>query len=300
MQNAILLLIYALTALIGCQADPTAEASHSSRESDAENTVSDGHEEPAPDDTGLSDQNEELVHTVLGVANGEGLITPTGETEVIAGHALTLDLIPSEGHSLASVSGTCGGTLDGLLFTTEPVESDCSVLAVFEEIPAAPYCSGIPEEMADLVVCDPDLHLDTWSEGASYGTTDLRIEAGTVLSLPFTANAIGQSGVVEITNNMPGLVASGMSCRGWFSETPGGDMVHVSPYCQLRSPNPNPLSKNWTQSEPGPWDCPLGQFERTLYFNMEVRCYADLSDICTPGERHPEDYWVGVWARPTD
>ena len=99
---------------------------------------------------------------------------------------------------------------------------------------------------------------------------------------------------------MPGLVASGMRWRGWFSETPGGDMVHDSPYCQMRSPNPNPLQKNWTQSEPGPYDCPLGQVERTLYFNMEVRCFADSSDVCTPGERHPEDYWVGVWARPTD
>ena len=287
-----------LTVLTGCQvkSEPADRAADPDTASPSAQAPSD----PTSEDTGPSPDDGEPTHTVLAVGSGGGLIAPDGETMVAAGTALTLNLYAADGYALSSVSGTCGGTLDGTQFTTDPVENDCSVLAVFEEIPAAPYCSGIPEEMADLVVCDPDLHLDTWSDGASYGTTDLRIEAGTVLSLPFTANAIGQSGVVEITNNMPGLVASGMSWRGWFSETPGGDMVHDSPYCQMRSPNPNPLQKNWTQSEPGPWDCPLGQVERTLYFNMEVRCFADSSDICTPGERHPENYWVGVWARPTD
>ena len=286
--------------LTGCQAKPS--AADRAANPDTASPSAQASSDPTSEDTGLSPDDGEPTHTVLAVGSGGGLIAPDGETMVAAGTALRLDLYAADGYALSSVSGTCGGTLDGTQFTTDPVENDCTVLAMFEAIDAEPaaYCSGIPEEMADLVVCDPDLHLDTWSEGVSYWTTDLRIEAGTVLSLPFTANAIGQSGVIEVTNNMPGLVASGMRWRGWFSETPGGDMVHDSPYCQMRSPNPNPLQKNWTQSEPGPYDCPLGQVERTLYFNMEVRCFADSSDICTPGERHPEDYWVGVWARPRD
>ena len=51
---------------------------------------------------------------------------------------------------------------------------------------------------------------------------------------------------------MPGLVASGMRWHGWFSETPGGEVDHDSPYRQMRSPDPNPLQTKWTQSEPGP------------------------------------------------
>ena len=283
--------------LTGCQAKPS--AADRAANPDTASPSAQASSDPTSEDTGLSPDDGEPTHTVLAVGSGGGLIAPDGETMVAAGTALRLDLYAADGSALSSVSGTCGGTLDGTQFTTDPVENDCTVLAMFEAIDAEPaaYCSGIPEEMADLVVCDPDLHLDTWSEGVSYWTTDLRIEAGTVLSLPFTANAIGQSGVIEVTNNMPGLVASGMSWRGWFSETPGGDMVHDSPYCQLRSPNPNPFEDRPSPSLP--YDCPLGQVERTLYFNMEVRCFAD-SDICTPGERHPEDYWVGVWARPRD
>ena|GEM_PF-7097794 len=296
MLRSSLVLFCTHSMLFGCQMKPDTKATGADTASSENETLADARS----NDTGSSSNTHASTHVVLAIADGGGFITPTGETEVTPGHSLTLDLIPSEGFALASVSGTCGGTLDAFRFTTEPVEYDCSVVAVFEEIPAAPYCSGIPAEMADLVVCDPELHLDTWSEGASYWTTDLRIEAGTVLSLPFTANAIGQSGLVEITNNMGGLVASGMRWRGWFSETPGGDMVHDSTYCQMRSPNPNPLQQQWTQSEPGTWDCPLGQVERTLYYNMEVRCFADSSDICTPGERHPEDYWVGVSARPIE
>ena len=239
---------------------------------------------------------------VAASASAGGDIDPQGELRVEPGEVLSFELAAQEGHELVSVEGSCPGVLSDAVFLTDPIEEDCTVEALFEELipePAA-YCSGAPVDVADILICDPEQSLDNWSEGKSYWTNDLRIPAGRILALPFTSNAQGMGGTLEITNNMPGLVASGMSWRGWFSETPGGDMVHDSPYCQLRSPNPNPLSKNWTQSEPGPWDCPLGQFERTLYFNMEVRCYADLSDICTPGERHPEDYWVGVWARPTD
>ena len=64
--------------------------------------------------------------------------------------------------------------------------------------------------------------------------------------------------------------------------------------CRKHSSNPNPLQIKWNQTEPAEWECHLGTAERTLYFNMEVRCFEELSDICTPGERYESDYWLGV------
>ena len=54
----------------------------------------------------------------------------------------------------------------------------------------------------------------------------------TLSSLPFTASAAGLTGYVEITNNMPGLVASGLSWHGWWSVVPAGERVEDSPRCR--------------------------------------------------------------------
>lgn len=296
---------FALTCLagLGCQTDPEGSASAAKPEPVEPGTDAD---EAAPDDTarpGAGDSGSlEVVYTVQAAVDGAGTISPEGAVEVLSGQALTFDLAAAEGHALASVSGTCGGTLDGLQFTTAAVEADCTVVAVFDEVVAEPaaYCSGISADDVDVVVCDPELNLDDWSAGRSYWTTDLRIPSGHVLAMPFTANAEGRWGIVEITNNMPGLNASGMHWHGWFSVVPGGEQVEESIYCGAYSPNPNPLQLKWNQIALADWECFLGAAERTLYFNMEVRCFEDRSDVCTPGERYPDDYWVGVWARPVD
>ena len=255
-------------------------------------------------DSNISDTASAVaIHTVLAEASDGGSISPAGEIEVDVGQTVTFELTPNEGHALASVSENCGGTLKGFQFTTEPIEDDCRVIALFaEEAPPEPaaYCSGTPAELLDVVVCDPDQTLDDWSQGRSYWTTDLRIPSGAILSLPFTSNAIGQAGFVEITNNMPGLNASGMFWHGWFSAIPGGDLVEDHSYCRSFSSNPNPDQLQWNQTESEEWKCHLGTTEQTLYFNMEVRCFEKLSSLCTPGERYPDDYYVGVWAMPTD
>ena len=157
------------------------------------------------------------------------------------------------------------------------------------------YCSNIPAELADILVCDPNLNLDDWSQGASFSTNSLMIPRGKIVSMPFTANAGGQEGNMTITNNMPGLHASGLLWRGWFSTVPGGELVEDNPKCDRYSPNPNPFSVQWSQIEPHEFDCFLGTTERTLYFNMEVRCYEFFSSICTPGEFYDGDYYIGLF-----
>ena len=98
-----------------------------------------------------------------------------------------------------------------------------------------------------------------------------------------------------ITNNMPGMHASGLLWRGWFSTVPGGELVEDNPKCDRYSPNPNPFSVQWSQIAPHAFDCFLGTEERTLYFNMEVRCYEFFSSICTPGEFYDGDYYIGLF-----
>ena len=236
---------------------------------------------------------------VMATAAGGGSIFPEGELPVEPGGLLSFELTAQDGHALVAVEGSCTGVLSGAVFLTDPVQEDCTVEALFEELTPEPaaYCSDAPSDIADIVVCDPEQSLDNWADGKSYWTNDLRIPAGRILALPFTANAQGHGGRLEITNNMPGLHASGLYWHGWFSETPGGDRVEENPYCDLHSPNPNPQEIRWNQTQSEEWVCHLGTTQRTLYFNAEVRCFEEYSSICTPGERYESDYYFGISPR---
>jgi hypothetical protein len=69
--------------------------------------------------------------TVTASADGNGSISPAGTQTVEWNQVATFVLAPSAGHHLADIASTCGGTLDGLVFTTGPVTADCSVHASF-------------------------------------------------------------------------------------------------------------------------------------------------------------------------
>ena len=251
----------------------------------------------------LVDAGAALTFTVTIEVSEGGSASPQGIVEVESGESVVITLTPDEGFALREVTGTCGGARADLVYTTAPVESDCSLEAFFEAEPTpepAAYCSRIPAARRDLIVCDPEQNFDDWSQGRAYRTNGLRIPRGKVVALPFTANAQGARGIMEITNNMPGLHASGLMWHGWFSEIPGGDRVEDIPYCRRFSPNPNPMQMRWNQTEPGGNECHLGAAVRTLYFNMEVACFEEVSDRCTPGVRYDGDYYVGVSARIRD
>ena len=241
------------------------------------------------------DDSAPEAFTISASTTGDGEISPAGATGVESGQTLSLTLLPDAGMEPVDVQGTCGGDLNGLEFMTDPVLEDCTVVANFRpvEVEPAAYCTEVPTGLQDLVVCDPGVNLDDWSGGGSSGVNGLMIPSGRILSLPFTANATGSTGYVEITNNMPGLVATGLHWHGWFSVVPGGERVEEdNPSCRRFSPNPNPLGLQWNQTEPAQWECSLGFGLRTLYFNMEVACIPELESGCTPGERYEDDYWL--------
>lgn len=64
-------------------------------------------------------------------AGPNGSIQPDTPQLVAQGSTPEFTLLPAEGHHVASVGGTCGGSLDGLVFTTAPVTAHCTVFAQF-------------------------------------------------------------------------------------------------------------------------------------------------------------------------
>lgn len=252
--------------------------------------------------------------TVTASALTGGSISPLFRT-VEEGGLATFTITPDADYSFSMISGTCPlGTVTGTSYITGTITEDCTVIASFIANNPLDYCSGAPAG----VICDPDAdgrlnpggNLDSWVD-ETWGFVNTPIPNGKVVAYPFLANAgaAGGRGVMEFTNNMPDLSSTDYHWKGWFSETPGGAVLNDnSPYCRNYSPNPNPRQMKWSQSSnPGRFDCDLGQAERVLYFNMEVGCYEEvLASVpesqrnCTVGEPFPgignfDDYYVKVY-----
>jgi|GEM_PF-800985 len=70
-------------------------------------------------------------YTVTASAGTGGSISPSGSLSVPAGTTLWFMLTPNANYQVSSVTGTCGGTLHGNIYTTSVITASCTVSAVF-------------------------------------------------------------------------------------------------------------------------------------------------------------------------
>ena len=73
--------------------------------------------------------------TVTPVAGANGTINPGTPQSVPPGQTRSFTLAPASGYRVDTVTGTCGGTLAGLVFTTNSVVASCTVVATFVALP---------------------------------------------------------------------------------------------------------------------------------------------------------------------
>lgn len=69
-------------------------------------------------------------YTVTPSANANGSIAPATPQTVVPGTSISFTVTPSPGY-VAIMYSTCGGSLTGNVFTTDPVNYDCTVVAGF-------------------------------------------------------------------------------------------------------------------------------------------------------------------------
>ena len=72
-------------------------------------------------------------YSVTPSTNAGGSIAPQAVQIVEENGTVAFTLAPEAGHELFEVAGTCGGSLSGMVFTTDPVVADCTVEVVYEE-----------------------------------------------------------------------------------------------------------------------------------------------------------------------
>jgi hypothetical protein len=71
-----------------------------------------------------------LSYTVTSSAGSGGIISPASTQAVLPGGQLTFTVTPNMGF-ITNMGGTCGGTLSGTTYTTNPITSNCTVVANF-------------------------------------------------------------------------------------------------------------------------------------------------------------------------
>jgi len=100
---------------------------------------------------GIAFESGTAITVTSSVGTASGSITPLGAQTVISGHTTSFTLTPDTGYVIASIGGTCGGSLVDDIFTTAAVTADCTVVANFEFEPTTKLYGitgdgGIPAE----------------------------------------------------------------------------------------------------------------------------------------------------------
>ena len=83
--------------------------------------------------------NFEVSATALG---GHGSVSPVSQ-RVLLNTAANIDVFADPGYHVDSISGTCGGQLNGSSYTTSPVNDDCTVQASFAADPRVGLVIGV-------------------------------------------------------------------------------------------------------------------------------------------------------------
>lgn len=81
--------------------------------------------------TSASSFSSQASFTVTPQVTGSGRVTPSTPQSVVQGQTISYSLIPDENFELSSAISDCGGSLQGLIYTTAPIVADCSVQVNF-------------------------------------------------------------------------------------------------------------------------------------------------------------------------
>lgn len=73
-----------------------------------------------------------LEYVVSAASGAGGSVSPSGPVYVAAGESASFELLPDQGFGLLGIDGNCGGTIDGLIYITDPVMQDCAFEARFQ------------------------------------------------------------------------------------------------------------------------------------------------------------------------
>lgn len=167
-----------------------------------------------------------IKHAVTPSAGANGTITPATVQNVNQGAAATFTVTPEPGYA-ASVSGTCGGTLAGNLYTTNAITTSCTVIASFSLLPTAPGAPTINNTIAGdgnvTINFLPPLEVG----GAPIGGYTLTCDPGDMLAIVSGGGAASPITVTGLVNG--NAYACTVTATNAFGTGPASPSVDVTP-----------------------------------------------------------------------
>jgi subtilisin family serine protease len=88
-------------------------------------------------DNKLINVNRAPSYTVTPTAGAGGSISPSTPQQVPSGQTVAFTVTPNAGYRISSVVG-CGGTLNGAIYTTAAITSNCTITATFTNLTLSP------------------------------------------------------------------------------------------------------------------------------------------------------------------
>ena len=206
-----------------------------------------------------------ITFTVTSSAGPHGGITPSGSQAVPMGTRATFTLATERGYG-ASVGGTCGGTLAGNVFTTDPIHADCSVAASFAPLPrylvtATSNANGSVTPATQEVIAGETATV-TINGAPGYAAAVRGTCGGTLMGNAYTTSPVSRSCTVDVRFARKLVLFVGNSYTfGRIDPVMSYNTANVTDLT-LEMWRANPLGSN--EDEPHPWGGIPGVFKKML------------------------------------
>lgn len=177
-----------------------------------------------------------ITYTVTPFAGSHGTISPSTVQNVPLNQRVTFTVTPSPGYT-STVAGTCGGSLVGTTYTTNPITANCTVNASFAPgqfivTPSAGAHGTIYPSNAQTVSGGSSGHF-TVTPASGYrasmsGTCGGTLSGTAYTTNPVTANCTVVALFVVASVKNPATLADASVAGAWQSDTAGDEAVVVS------------------------------------------------------------------------
>lgn len=284
-----------------CDFTPAGAWTNSSGCSDLDNDGVHGIDDKCPEEPGpVANDGCPVTKYVVTpeVSGGNGTISPSTPQNVQENLTTTFTLTASDGYEVNTVVG-CGGTLDGLVYTTGQITSNCSVTASFKEksvTGGVEYCAGKTSD----VECSTAKTLDPLGNSTVYQQVppdSNRVTNGKVLSVPFTympTDSSRKTATMKMNSNMS-VLQDGFEFNVWISRRANGVALE-SGSCDAKYKDVQGRYLEFSD-QGGRFSCGLASGQ-VYHANFEVRCSStavvDNEPVCPDPTKRWDSSTIGV------
>lgn len=166
--------------------------------------------------------------TVIPSAGAGGSITPSTPQTITSGQTTTFSVTPNGGYT-AAVGGSCGGSLVGYTYTTNPITADCSVSATFISLGTAYFLtplatgSGVVSPNGIATVYQGNSQTFTFTADAGFRVVNIKVDGVNLTSASsYTFSSVSDNHTLAVDFGSGGVFFQSIGSGGCTLTNAGG------------------------------------------------------------------------------